>query len=131
MGKTIEFGLENEWRLGLANLVIGLVLWALSTAPVANWLMQGLESEFSFPPNPSGDVIILLGGGVLSGVPDIDGKAAPTCSSLGRIVALFVLCFCRVSAGKIPPVTVHDVYADCVCRTSPAAAVSGASAGTQ
>ena len=78
---------SRRWRLGLVNLVVGLALWALSIAPVANGLMQGLESGFSFPANPSGDVIIVLGGGVRNGVPDIDGKGAPTYSSLGRIVA--------------------------------------------
>ena len=55
---------SRRWRIGMVNLFIGLALWALSTAPVANGLMQGLESGFSFPENPSGDVIILLGGAV-------------------------------------------------------------------
>jgi len=73
-------------RIGFINLFIGLALWALSIAPVANWLMQGLESEFSFPEQPSGDVIILLGGGVIGDVPDFSGKGAPTQAMMGRIV---------------------------------------------
>ena len=78
---------SRRWRIGIFNLAVGLVLWALSTIPVANWLVQGLEADFSFPANPSGDVIILLGGGVINGVPDVDGTAAPSYSSMHRIVA--------------------------------------------
>ena len=62
-------------------------LWALSIAPFSNWLMRGLESEFSIPDKPLGDVIILLGGGVIHHVPDIGGLSAPSSSSLARIVA--------------------------------------------
>jgi len=78
---------SRRWRIGIINLIVSLALWALSIVPVTNWLMQGLESEFSFPANPSGDVIILLGGGAINGVPDINGQAAPTYTSLNRIVA--------------------------------------------
>jgi len=73
-------------RIGFINLFIGLALWTLSITPTANWLMQGLESGFSFPEHPSGDVIILLGGGVIGEVPDFSGKGAPTTSMMGRIV---------------------------------------------
>ncbi|MBR9987090.1 MAG: YdcF family protein [Desulfosarcina sp.] len=51
---------RRRWKLGLANLIVGLMLWALSTVPLANFLIQGLESGYSIPANPSGDVIILL-----------------------------------------------------------------------
>ncbi len=78
---------SRRWRMGMVNLAVGVVLWALSTVPVANWLLQGLETDVAFPSNPSGDVIIMLGGGVLSGVPDIEGTGAPSYSSMNRIVA--------------------------------------------
>jgi len=100
---------SRRWRSGIINLVVGLALWSLSTVPVANWLMQGLESEFSFPANPSGDVIILLGGGAITGVPDINGQAAPTYSSLSRIVAAVRL-YQRLERPII--VTGGRVYAD-------------------
>ena len=100
---------SRRWRLGLANIVIGLILWILSVAPVSNGLMRGLESGLSFPANPSGDVIILLGGGLISGVPDIDGKGAPTASSMGRIVAAARL-YRRLELPII--VTGGRVYAD-------------------
>lgn len=67
----------RRWRIGMVNLFIGLALWALSIMPGANWLMKGMASGFSFPENPSGDVITLLGGGAIGEAP------------LGRIVAEF------------------------------------------
>ena len=45
---------RKRWKLGLVNLTAGLLLWILSIGPVANFLMQGLESDFSIPANPSG-----------------------------------------------------------------------------
>ena len=79
-------GYRKRWKLALINLTVGLMLWALSTGPVANFLIQGLESDFSIPENPSGDVIILLGGGIIDRVPDLTGAAAPSPLMMGRIV---------------------------------------------
>ena len=78
---------RKRWKLGLLNLIVGLMLWALSTVPMASLLMQGLESNYSIPQNPSGDVIILLGGGLIEGVPDLTGTSAPSPTMMGRIVA--------------------------------------------
>jgi len=77
---------RKRWKLGLANLTVGLMLWALSTVPMANFLIHGLESDYPIPSNPSGDVIVLLGGGMIQGVPDLTGTAAPSPSMMGRIV---------------------------------------------
>ena len=78
---------RRRWKLGLINLSMGLILWALSAAPTADLLMRGLESDFSIPENPSGDVMIVLGGGLIRRVPDLEGTAAPTPLMMGRIVA--------------------------------------------
>lgn len=90
----ISFGMiyRRRWKLGAVNLTAGLALWALSVAPVSNFLMQGLESDFSIPENPSGDVIIMLGGGVINNVPDFSGPSAPSSSTMGRIVTTVRLC---------------------------------------
>jgi uncharacterized SAM-binding protein YcdF (DUF218 family) len=77
---------RKRWKLGLANLIVGMMLWALSTVPIANFLIHGLESDYPIPSNPSGDVIILLGGGMIQGVPDLTGTAAPSPSMMSRIV---------------------------------------------
>jgi uncharacterized SAM-binding protein YcdF (DUF218 family) len=84
-GAVLSMG--RRWRIGLINLILGLALWAVSTAPVANLLMQGLEAEFTIPNNPTGDVIILLGGGMINQVPDLSGQSAPAASTIRRIVA--------------------------------------------
>ena len=78
---------RKRLRLGLVNLTVGLLLWALSTAPLANRLMQGLEADVPMPTNPAGDVIIVLGGGIIDHVPDLTGTAAPSPRSMGRVVA--------------------------------------------
>jgi uncharacterized SAM-binding protein YcdF (DUF218 family) len=62
------------------------MLWALSTLPVANFLIHGLESDYSIPVNPPGDVIILLGSGLIEGVPDLTGTSTPSPSMMSRIV---------------------------------------------
>lgn len=77
---------SRRWKLGAMNLIVGLMLWTLSTAPVADLLMLGLESELSIPANPSGDVIVLLGGALIEGVPDLTGPSAPSPLMMSRIV---------------------------------------------
>ncbi len=82
---AIHLILSKKRIAGLLCTLIALGLWGLSAAPVANWLTSGLESEFSQPESPRGDVIILLGGGY-SLVPDLTGFGFPKSSMLGRIV---------------------------------------------
>ena len=85
LGTALLF--RRQRRIGWMTIFFGIALWALSSAPVANTLMHGLEAEFSIPAHPSGDVIILLGGGAIRGVPDLTGTAAPSPLMMGRIVA--------------------------------------------
>lgn len=56
-------------------LAVVVLLYALSIAPTADWLVGSLERVYSQPPleDVKGDVVILLGGGVRAGVPDFDG----------------------------------------------------------
>ena len=61
-------------------------MWSLSTAPVSNVIMSGLESDLKIPENPHGDVIILLGGGVYANVPDLSGIGSPSEDMTGRII---------------------------------------------
>ncbi|BBO84326.1 hypothetical protein DSCO28_48920 [Desulfosarcina ovata subsp. sediminis] len=84
MGLVLTF--SRRWRIGLINLAIGLSLWALCLGPVANFLMRGLEAEFSIPSDPIGDVVILLGGGIVDRVPDLTGRSAPSPMMMGRVV---------------------------------------------
>jgi uncharacterized SAM-binding protein YcdF (DUF218 family) len=69
---------RRHFRLGLLNLLLGIALYALSVSLVANRLVQGLEADFSFEVPVTGDVIVVLGGGTIQGVPDLTGTATPT-----------------------------------------------------
>ncbi len=71
---------------GAILLVLAALMWALSISPVSERLIQGLERPFQPLPKPSGDVIVLLGGGVYGFAPDLTGVGAPTAEMMGRIV---------------------------------------------
>lgn len=81
----VWFSLRKQWKAGLLNCSIGLFMWALSLSPVSDTMLRGLESDFKIPKNPSGDVIILLGGGVYDEAPDLSGIGAPSGEMSGRI----------------------------------------------
>ena len=73
-------------KIGIFNLVVGLLFWIFCSAPFSNFLMGTLESEFQIPNNVKGDVIVLLGGGSIDDVPDFSGYGIPTDRMIGRIV---------------------------------------------
>ena len=73
-------------KIGIFNLAIGLLFWICCTAPFSDFLMRGLESEFYMPKKVKGDVLILLGGGIIDKVPDFSGYGIPTDRMIGRIV---------------------------------------------
>ena len=73
-------------KIGIFNLVVGLLFWIVCSAPFSNFLMSGLESDFQIPQNVKGDVIVLLGGGSIDNVPDFSGYGIPTDGMIGRIV---------------------------------------------
>jgi uncharacterized SAM-binding protein YcdF (DUF218 family) len=82
----VWLSLRKQWKAGFLNCSIGIFMWALSVSPVSDTMLRGLESDFKIPENPSGDVIILLGGGVSDKVPDLTGMGAPSGDMLERIV---------------------------------------------
>lgn len=67
-------------------MIVGISIWLCAISPVADILMKGLESGLEVSDKVQGDVIILLGGGVVEGVPDYSGVGRPTDSMLARIV---------------------------------------------
>ena len=54
---------RREKGIAAALLAASLALYALSTSVVASALMRNLEAAYLPPENPSGDVIVVLGGG--------------------------------------------------------------------
>lgn len=67
-------------------VLLGAALWAVSANPVSQLLNRGLEKGLGIPDSLNGDVIILLGGGINDGVPDLSGRGTPTSEMLGRMV---------------------------------------------
>ena len=78
--------LRKAGRAAMLCIVVGAALWLSSISPVSDALMKGLEAGLTVPENPSGDVIVLLGGGVYEKVKDLTGAGAPSGDSLARIV---------------------------------------------
>lgn len=77
---------RNLKRCASFNMVAALLLWIVSISPVSSALIGGLESGLTIPSHPRGDVIILLGGGILDGVPDLTGSGAPAGEMMARLV---------------------------------------------
>lgn len=77
---------RKHWKTGFLNCLIGIFMWLLSLSPVSDMMLRGLESDFRIPESPSGDVIILLGGGVYDKALDLTGMGAPSGDMLERTV---------------------------------------------
>lgn len=68
------------------HIILGILLWFFTIAPVSDSLLRSLESGIKIPENPRGDVIILLGGGVYEGASDLTGIGAPSEEMLSRVI---------------------------------------------
>ena len=80
-----------SWRrhqrlCALVNIAMALIVWGLSAGPIPEALMHGLEAGLTIPAHARGDVIILLGGGLNEGVPDLTGRSAPSTDMMARLV---------------------------------------------
>ncbi len=73
-------------RGGLLNMMLAIILWLLSMAPVADLLMRPLEKDLAIPRSLQGDVVILLGGGISDKAPDLTGRGSPSGDTLQRLV---------------------------------------------
>lgn len=54
-------------------LGFGLLLWLVSMPVFSDTLVGLLESRHAVPDRPQGDVVVLLGGGIVVGTRDVDG----------------------------------------------------------
>jgi uncharacterized SAM-binding protein YcdF (DUF218 family) len=77
---------RNQRLCALLYSAIAAVLWCVSAGPVSDVLMRRLEAGLTVPAHARGDVIILLGGGLNEGVPDLTGSGAPSEDMLARLV---------------------------------------------
>ncbi len=72
-------------RFLLASITI--VLYCLSISPTAYFLTHYLEKQYSQPPAVNADAIVVLGGGVVTGVQDAGENGALTAISMNRLAA--------------------------------------------
>jgi uncharacterized SAM-binding protein YcdF (DUF218 family) len=77
---------KKHYRSGIGALSIVALLWMVSVAPFADFMMRSLESGLAIPDQPEGDVIIVLGGSVYGASPDLSGTGAPGPDTMQRMV---------------------------------------------
>lgn len=72
----------------LAALIFGVtfIFYLMSTNLVSGFLIGTLEESYEPPEKFEGDVIVMLGGGAFSDVPDIDGKGALASAPSARLL---------------------------------------------
>ena len=69
---SVKLWRRREQGIAAAIFVVTLIFYAFSTPYLSAALMRHLEEAYLPPENPSGDVIVLLGGGATKGTPDFD-----------------------------------------------------------
>lgn len=72
-------------------LVVALLLYAASTSVVAYALIRPLETAYTQPKNPVGDVLVMLGGGATYGTPDVAGVGNLTGDGANRLLTTAML----------------------------------------
>ncbi|MBN2654490.1 MAG: YdcF family protein [Nitrospirae bacterium] len=84
---SIIFFVRKRFKPAFISMFLFITLWIFSIFPTADILLKGLESGYSIPINPKGDLIVLLGGGVIEDAPDITGIGVPCSEFYARIIA--------------------------------------------
>lgn len=79
---------RRERRVAGVLMLLSCVLYLLSTGAVADRLMGDLEGVYEVPEAPEGDVIIMLGGGAIAGVRDVDGVGMLAQSPSARLLTV-------------------------------------------
>ncbi|MFO7496556.1 MAG: YdcF family protein [Desulfobacterales bacterium] len=80
--------LRGRSARALVLLLVAAMLWLPAIPPVADKLLRTLESGLTIPEDPKGDVIIMMGGAVYEGSPDLSGIGIPSRGSWERIVTV-------------------------------------------
>ena len=87
MGLAVYFWKKRGLRRAAgAAAVTALLLYLLSIGAVADRLMGGLERTYEVPEAPQGDVIVMLGGGAIADVQDVDGVGMLAQSPSSRLL---------------------------------------------
>ncbi len=68
--------------------IVTIIFYLLSTGYFGNLLLRPLESRFSPPPEVTGDVIVMLGGGATLDTPDVSGVGNLSGSAANRLLTV-------------------------------------------
>ncbi len=77
---------RRERRIAGALMAVTFVFYLLSTSIVGDALLRGLESQYTPPAEPAGDVIVVLGGGATKDTPDVDGTGSLCAGPASRLL---------------------------------------------
>ena len=78
----------RDRKLALFIFGVTFAFYLLCTAWLADILMGSIEAKYSPPDELSGDVIIMLGGGAIADVPDVDGVGALCAAPANRLLTV-------------------------------------------
>ena len=76
----------NQQRAAALLAALSLALYLLSIGAVSDRLMGSLERTYDVPSAPQGDVIVMLGGGAIADVQDVDGVGMLAQSPSSRLL---------------------------------------------
>ena len=77
---------KREKRLAAMLAALVFVFYLFCTSMVSERLMGALESAYTPPENPQGDVVIMLGGGAFPDTPDVSGQGTLCSSPANRLL---------------------------------------------
>ena len=80
------YGFRKKILVLKLNLLAGIILYCLSISFITSNLVGFIEKKNIYNGKPQVDAIILLGGGIMEGVPDISGTSIPSSDMTVRIV---------------------------------------------
>ncbi|MCG2724802.1 MAG: YdcF family protein [Elusimicrobia bacterium] len=76
---------KNQKKISYWCIFIAAVFWFASIKPVSDIFLSKLEYYFVPPKSFSGDIVIVLGGGMKENVPDFSGNSALNSAGLERV----------------------------------------------
>lgn len=78
----------GDKKLAAGLFGVTTVFYLLCTAWLADIWMGGMERMYAPPAEVKGDVIVMLGGGAIADVPDVDGTGALCSAPANRLLAV-------------------------------------------
>ena len=92
LGLAVYLGKRrHQSRAAVLLCALATMLYLLSIGAVSDRLMGELERTYPVPEAPQGDVIIMLGGGAIADVQDVDGTGMLAQSPSSRLLAVYRL----------------------------------------